>query len=92
VDLFCSFLFQQLYFPLQSEKAGEQPERTRPSDSHKLLALLEQKRMLRRVYSQNIDGAFVYQHADTKVYVWYCVFIAILYHVARAQAWRKWPG
>jgi NAD-dependent histone deacetylase SIR2 len=27
-----------------------------PSDSHKLLALLEQKRMLLRVYSQNIDG------------------------------------
>lgn len=28
----------------------------RPSDSHKLLALLEQKKMLLRVYSQNIDG------------------------------------
>lgn len=33
------------------------PRRTiQPSDSHKLLALLEQKRMLLRVYTQNIDG------------------------------------
>ena len=27
-----------------------------PSDSHKLLAMLEEKKMLLRVYSQNIDG------------------------------------
>jgi NAD-dependent SIR2 family protein deacetylase len=33
-----------------------QPQRARPSDSHKLLALLEQKKKLLRVYSQNIDG------------------------------------
>ena len=41
---------KKLYFPLGSS----QP--VRPSDSHKLLALLEQKKMLLRVYSQNIDG------------------------------------
>jgi len=39
-----------LYFPLGGK------ERVRPSDSHKLLALLEQNKMLLRVYSQNIDG------------------------------------
>lgn len=44
---------RNLYFPLGS---GENAERVRPSDSHKLLALLEQKKMLLRVYSQNIDG------------------------------------
>jgi NAD-dependent SIR2 family protein deacetylase len=32
------------------------PTRAKPSDSHKLLALLEEKKMLLRVYSQNIDG------------------------------------
>jgi NAD-dependent SIR2 family protein deacetylase len=32
------------------------PIRPKPSDSHKLLALLEEKKMLLRVYSQNIDG------------------------------------
>lgn len=41
---------RHLYFPLGSDK------RVEPSDSHKLLALLEQKKMLRRVYTQNIDG------------------------------------
>jgi len=41
---------RNLYFPLGTE------ERVRPSDSHKLLQLLESKKMLRRVYSQNIDG------------------------------------
>lgn len=39
-----------LYFPLGGDK------RVEPTDSHKLLALLEQKKMLLRVYSQNIDG------------------------------------
>lgn len=41
---------KNLYFPLGNN------ERVRPSDSHKLLALLEQRKMLHRVYSQNIDG------------------------------------
>lgn len=41
---------RHLYFPLGDT------ERVRPSDSHKLLALLDQKKMLRRCYSQNIDG------------------------------------
>ena len=41
---------RHLYFPLGATKKVE------PSDSHKLLALLEQKKMLLRVYSQNIDG------------------------------------
>ncbi|KAG7363578.1 NAD-dependent deacetylase [Nitzschia inconspicua] len=60
-DLFCYDFFQEnpkpffqfarnLYFPLGMDK------RVQPSDSHKLLALLEQKKMLLRVYSQNIDG------------------------------------
>lgn len=44
---------RNLYFPFGS---GDDAERVRPSDSHKLLALLEQKKMLLRVYSQNIDG------------------------------------
>ncbi|CAB9509352.1 dependent histone deacetylase SIR2 [Seminavis robusta] len=44
---------RNLYFPLGS---GENAQRVRPSDSHKLLAMLEQKKMLLRVYSQNIDG------------------------------------
>ncbi|GKY99221.1 hypothetical protein MPSEU_000877500 [Mayamaea pseudoterrestris] len=41
---------KHLYFPLG------QKERARPSDAHKLLALLEEQKMLLRVYSQNIDG------------------------------------
>jgi NAD-dependent SIR2 family protein deacetylase len=41
---------KHLYFPLG------QNERARPSDAHKLLALLEEHKMLLRVYSQNIDG------------------------------------
>jgi NAD-dependent SIR2 family protein deacetylase len=44
---------RNLYFPLGNN------ERVRPSDSHKLLALLEQKKMLLRVYSQNIDGTMM---------------------------------
>lgn len=41
---------RNLYFPLGKDKKVE------PSDSHKLLALLERNKMLLRVYSQNIDG------------------------------------
>ena len=41
---------RNLYFPLGND------QRARPSDSHKLLAMLDQKKQLRRVYSQNIDG------------------------------------
>lgn len=41
---------KQLYFPLAEN------ERARPSDAHKLLAMLEENKMLLRVYSQNIDG------------------------------------
>lgn len=32
------------------------PSTIQPSDSHKLLAMLEEKKMLLRVYTQNIDG------------------------------------
>jgi NAD-dependent SIR2 family protein deacetylase len=41
---------RNLYFPLGGDK------RVEPSDSHKLLAILERNKMLLRVYSQNIDG------------------------------------
>lgn len=41
---------KNLYYP-----KGEDVE-VEPSDSHKLLALLEQRKMLLRIYSQNIDG------------------------------------
>jgi len=41
---------RNLYFPLGKDVPVE------PSDSHKLLALLEKKKMLLRIYSQNIDG------------------------------------
>eukprot|EP00934_Nitzschia_sp_Nitz4_P001355 Nitzschia sp. Nitz4//scaffold2_size372955//333736//338351//NITZ4_000472-RA/size372955-processed-gene-0.138-mRNA-1//-1//CDS//3329546925//1355//frame0 len=41
---------KHLYYPQGEEKKVE------PSDSHRLLALLEQRKMLLRVYSQNIDG------------------------------------
>lgn len=41
---------KNLYFPRGEDIKVE------PSDSHKLLALLEQRKMLLRVYSQNIDG------------------------------------
>ena len=41
---------RKLYFPLGNDK------KVLPSDSHRLLALLDQKKMLRRCYSQNIDG------------------------------------
>ena len=42
---------RRLYFP-----TGSRTQRVQPSDAHKLLALLDQKKMLLRVYSQNIDG------------------------------------
>ncbi|EEC51309.1 predicted protein, partial [Phaeodactylum tricornutum CCAP 1055/1] len=41
---------RKLYFPLGSD------ERAKPSDSHKLLSLLERQKKLLRVYTQNIDG------------------------------------
>lgn len=41
---------KHLYFPKGDSLKVE------PSDSHRLLALLEQRKMLLRVYSQNIDG------------------------------------
>lgn len=41
---------KNLYYPLGTDR------RVLPSDSHKLLALLEQRNQLLRVYSQNIDG------------------------------------
>jgi NAD+-dependent protein deacetylase SIR2 len=51
---------RNLYFPLGGGGGGDGDTTTikkvEPSDSHKLLALLEQKKMLLRVYSQNIDG------------------------------------
>lgn len=56
---------RKLYFPLGTgEGKDELPTRARPSDSHKLLALLEQKKMLLRVYSQNIDGTYAYWLSD----------------------------
>ena len=39
-----------IYFPLGNDK------RVEPSDSHRFLALLEKKKQLLRVYTQNIDG------------------------------------
>lgn len=50
---------RNLYFPLGGGGGDGDTTTTKkvePSDSHKLLALLEQKKMLLRVYSQNIDG------------------------------------
>lgn len=41
---------KNLYYPKGEDVKVE------PSDSHKLLALLEQRKMLLRIYSQNIDG------------------------------------
>lgn len=41
---------KRLYFPLQNN------QKVRPSDSHKLLRLLQDRKQLLRVYSQNIDG------------------------------------
>lgn len=55
--------FLQLYFPFGStgdDGNNANPIRAKPSDSHKLLALLEEKKMLLRVYSQNIDGTHDY--------------------------------
>jgi len=60
-DLFCIDFFQDeprpfyafaknLYFPKGEDVPVE------PSDSHKLLAMLEKRKMLLRVYTQNIDG------------------------------------
>ena len=59
----------QLYFPLGTtvDAVGREttvPIRPKPSDAHKLLALLEEKKMLLRVYSQNIDGTF-YRYITT---------------------------
>lgn len=67
-DLFDSHFFQEdprpfykfaksLYFPNNgdSTKNGKR-NRARPSDSHKLLALLDQQKRLLRCYTQNIDG------------------------------------
>jgi len=51
-----ALFLSKLYFPLGTGDDGTEPKRARPSDAHKLLALLEQHRMLLRVYSQNIDG------------------------------------
>jgi NAD+-dependent protein deacetylase SIR2 len=52
---------RNLYFPLGGGGGGDggttsSTKKVEPSDSHKLLAMLEQKKMLLRVYSQNIDG------------------------------------
>lgn len=41
---------KKLYFPLENNK------KVQPSDSHKLLRLLQDRKQLLRVYSQNIDG------------------------------------
>lgn len=41
---------KNLYYPKGEDVPVE------PSDSHKLLAMLEQRKMLLRIYSQNIDG------------------------------------
>lgn len=41
---------KRLYFPLENN------QKVRPSDSHKLLRLLQDRKQLLRVYSQNIDG------------------------------------
>lgn len=41
---------KKLYFPLENN------QKVRPSDSHKLLRLLQDRKQLLRVYSQNIDG------------------------------------
>lgn len=60
-ELFCINFFRDepgpfysfaknLYFPQGEDVPVE------PSDSHKFLALLEQRKMLLRVYTQNIDG------------------------------------
>jgi NAD-dependent SIR2 family protein deacetylase len=51
---------RQLYFPnaadTSSPAKSSKQHRVRPSDSHKLLALLDQKKKLLRCYTQNIDG------------------------------------
>lgn len=63
-DLFDWYFFQEdprpfykfarsLYFPNSCDRKRS---RARPSDSHKLLALLEQQKRLLRCYTQNIDG------------------------------------
>lgn len=60
---------RQLYFPTQNQR-GE-PQKIQPSDSHRLLALLEQKKKLLRVYSQNIDALESSAGVSTKKIV-YC--------------------
>jgi NAD-dependent SIR2 family protein deacetylase len=47
----------QLYFPGGGGDTADPPVKVTPSDTHKLLALLDEKKMLLRIYSQNIDGA-----------------------------------
>ena len=57
---------KHLYYPNLKNKTENSKKNTRskransglavPSDSHKLLALLEERKMLLRVYTQNIDG------------------------------------
>jgi NAD-dependent SIR2 family protein deacetylase len=51
---------RQLYFPnaadTSSDAKSSKEHRVHPSDSHKLLALLDQKKKLLRIYTQNIDG------------------------------------
>lgn len=71
-DLFDSHFFREdprpfykfaksLYFPNSNNTCGDSAKdrkrnRATPSDSHKLLALLDQQKRLLRCYTQNIDG------------------------------------
>lgn len=55
---------KNLYFPKGEDIKVE------PSDSHKLLALLEQRKMLQRVYTQNIDGLEVEAGVSNKKVVY----------------------
>ncbi len=55
---------KNLYYP-----KGENIK-VEPSDSHKLLALLEQRKMLQRVYTQNIDGLEVEAGVSNKKIVY----------------------
>ena len=49
---------RRIYFPsaADDDSSRRSEHRVRPSDAHKLLALLEEKRLLLRCYTQNIDG------------------------------------
>ena len=55
---------KNLYYP-----KGENTK-VEPSDSHKLLALLEKRKMLQRVYTQNIDGLEVEAGVSNKKIVY----------------------